>query len=376
MKVLVVAPDYPNENKVAYNFIHERIKQYKKEIDVDVFSYNNAKKNVYVYESVKVFEGGKKDLSKLIKKSNYDKFVFHFLNLKNGYFILRYLKNEKVYIWFHGTDSVSYKRRLSRINYNRIKLINPFFLLKTCIFIFSNKVKLSIIKKINKKCKDVTFVFVSKWNKCISEKDLKIKFKNVVIIHNFINTEKYKFKEKKPNDRFKVLVINNFNNMIYGGDLLQKIIVGFSKEKEFRKFQFSIFGDGKLFDKYTKKLKKYKNVKIKKGYLKTDEIVREHNQHGVFLYPKRGDSQGVSRCEAMSSGLVPIASRVEAVEEFTPSESAYLVNNIADEFIAAFKSIYNNPMEFVKKSKIASQRIREQCSCEKTINKEIDLLRA
>lgn len=375
MKVLIIVPDYPNENCVSYKYVHERVKKYKEEIDVDVFCYNNKKSNQYLYEDVKVFAGKKKDLLTLLNNDKYDKIAFHFLNGRSALFILKYLRNKQVFVWFHGSDSLDYKRRLPRINYSKVKLINPFFMFKTIIFILANKFKIFNIKIINQKCKNLTFVFVSTWNKITSEKDLKIKYNKAAVIPNFIDINMYGFKKKSKEDRFKVLSINNFGNMIYAGDLLQRVIVEFSKEEEFKKFQFSIYGEGKCFNTFTREMRNFENVKIKKGFLKTEQIAKVHREHGIFLYPKRGDSQGVSRCEAMSSGLVPIASKVEAVEEFTPDETAYLVENSVSQFIKAFKFICNNPQDFVRKSIAAAEIVREKCSYDKTIQKEIKLLR-
>ena len=41
-----------------------------------------------------------------------------------------------------------------------------------------------------------------------------------------------------------------------------------------------------------------------------------HKKNGIFMVPTRLDSQGVSRDEAMSSGLVPITNNVAAIPEF------------------------------------------------------------
>lgn len=372
MKVLIVTPDYPNDHGVSYQFVHDRVKQYSKEIDVEVFCYNKKFINDYIYEGIKVSGGNKKQLKQKIKKHNYTTFAFHFMNLRNLCFILKNLRIKRVIVWFHGSDCISWKRRLPAINYKIKKLINPFFILKLIAFITFNKFRLFGINLLNRLCDDITFVFVSKWNKKMSEQDLKIRFRKYAIIPNYIKIDEFKYNEKDENNRLKVLSINNYANDIYAGDIIRDIILNFSTKKEFASFSFYIYGQGKFFAKYINPLKKFKNVHIYEGILKEKEIVKLHDKCGIFLYPKRGDSQGVLRCEAMASGLVPVASNVEAVSEFTPAKTSYLVNDI-DDFVNALIDVYYNPRQYLNKSKNAAQFIRKKCSFEKTIRKEIAL---
>lgn len=374
MKLLVIVPDYPNEKSIAYQFVHKRVLEYKKYFDVDVFCYNEEFSDYYVFEGIKVYGGDKKSLLSHIENNNYSKYAFHFLNGKNAKFILKYLKNKRVFVWFHGTDSVSYKRRLSRINVINKIPSNPRSLIKIFAFIIFNKLRINYIKLLNKNCKKLTFVFVSNWNKNASEEDLKIKFNRFEIISNYVDCKTFKYKKKTVNDRLNVLSINNYSNLTYAGDITEKVILEFSMHKEFKNFNFSVYGQGVLFDRYTNNLKQFKNVKIYKKILNHKEISGIHDKNGVFLYPKRGDSQGVTRCEAMASGLVSIASDVEAISEFSPEDTTYLVKSV-DDFIKAFKDIYNNPDEYLNKSENSSKYISEKCSYENTIKKEIDLIK-
>lgn len=372
MKVLIVVPDYPNKHSVSYQFVHDRVKEYKKHMMVDVFCYDTKFKNKYNYENVTVYGGGKKELLAIIKSNNYSCFVFHFLNIRNASFILRFLKEERVFIWFHGSDCISWKRRLSSINYKKKKLININFLLKLIAFIIYNKNRLLYIKRLNQKCSNITFVFVSEWNLRVSENDINIKYKNYAVIPNYIKLDEFKYHEKEEKQRLQILSINNYANDIYAGDMICDIILKFSTKKEFKHFKFNIYGYGSLFDQYMEKIKDFDNVSIQKGLLKPGEIASLHKNNGIFLYPKRGDSQGVLRCEAMASGLVPIASNVEAVSEFSPHFTTYLVKD-TDDFIKALLNVYYDPKEFLAKSKKGGEFISNKCSYENTIKKEIDL---
>lgn len=375
MKILVVVPSYPNENRVDSQFVHERVKEYikDKKIVLNVFCLNDTKEKDYIFENIKVFVGNEERLIKLIK--DYDKFIFHFFNNRNGKFILNHLKNKNNLVWFHGSDSVHWKRRISSIDLIHFKdFFNPFKLIKLAVLIKINLTRKILIKNVNKTCINTKFVFVSNWLYNTSLKDLKIKYKNYDIIPNYINEEQFEFKQKNSKDRYKVLSINNYANGIYAGDMIRDIIIELSKEDIFQKFEFNIYGDGKQWDETSKDLMTFENVHLHRGYLSRKQIKIVHQENGIFLYPKRGDSQGVSRCEAMSSGLVSIASNVEAIPEFNPSDTSYLASNI-HEFIKYFKYVDANPEDFIAKSKRGAKFIRLKCGYKETIEKEKKLIK-
>ena len=49
--------------------------------------------------------------------------------------------------------------------------------------------------------------------------------------------------------------------------------------------------------------------------------------NGIFICPTRQDAQGVSMCEAMSSGLVPITLYNTAIPECLPNDERLVNNN-------------------------------------------------
>lgn len=108
---------------------------------------------------------------------------------------------------------------------------------------------------------------------------------------------------------------------------------------------------------------------------KNKEISSLHKKYGVFLAPTRMDSQGVSRDEAMSSGLVPITNNVAAIPEFVDETCGMLVE--AEDYIGmanSIKKLYQEPELFQKLSRNAAARVRKQSGIENTIIKEIELI--
>lgn len=116
-------------------------------------------------------------------------------------------------------------------------------------------------------------------------------------------------------------------------------------------------------------------MRLEKRFLNQQEIIEEHQKHGVFLVPTRMDTQGVSRGEAMSSGLVAITNNVAAIPEFCSNDDSIIID--ADDYIGlaeSIKNIFANTELFSQLSLQSSKRVHEQCSYGQTIGNEINLI--
>ncbi|MNH14037.1 Glycosyltransferase Gtf1 [compost metagenome] len=139
--------------------------------------------------------------------------------------------------------------------------------------------------------------------------------------------------------------------------------------------EFCLIGDGPLFEETLAPLRSYANVKIQQGFLNHTEIAQTHKDYGIFLCPSRMDTQGVSRDEAMSSGLVPVTTAVAAVPEFVDNQSGYVVEPESHEQLAkAIEDMYLNGSTFVVKSKAAAKRVREQSASVKMAEREVAVI--
>jgi glycosyltransferase involved in cell wall biosynthesis len=139
-------------------------------------------------------------------------------------------------------------------------------------------------------------------------------------------------------------------------------------EPWFDELKITIVGDGELFEDITRPLAGMTNVTLVKRFLTQDEIAALHRQHGVFLSPTRMDTQGVSRDEAMSSGLVPITNAVAAVPEFVAAAEDY--KGLA----AAIQQLRDDPQRFLAMSDAAAKRVRSQSGFDQTIRRELALI--
>ena len=372
MKYLVITPGYPKDGDVANcAFVHSRIINYKKVLDdISVFSFKRkVEYNQYTYEGINVIEGNEAELEKVLLKNEYDKILIHFADRKNMNIILKNRKKAKLLIWVHGVEALGWYRRLFLLD---IKHITAYIK-----YIINNTLQLKMMRNLIIKHQDIIkFIFVSEWMKNVLEHDTvtKGKIKNYAIIPNVIDEEIFKYNKKEENQRFNILSIRSFETKKYANDILVKSILELSKKSNFERYNFSIYGKGKLFKKTIKPLLQFKNVKIEERFLNKNEIVEEHKKNGIFLAPTRQDAQGVSMCEAMSSGLVPVTSKNTAIPEFVKDkEDGYLTNNYK-ELAQSIEELGNNEKVFLEMSKNASQHIKEKCGRNIVIAKEIELI--
>ena len=135
-----------------------------------------------------------------------------------------------------------------------------------------------------------------------------------------------------------------------------------------------MIGDGVLFEETLAPLREFRNVYIEKRFLKQDEIAAIHKEYGIFLCPSRMDTQGVSRDEAMSSGLVPVTNAVTAIPEFVDETSGILApGGDAEAMAEGIERIYNDSALFASMSAAAAQRVRRQCAQDVLIKAELHL---
>ena len=135
-----------------------------------------------------------------------------------------------------------------------------------------------------------------------------------------------------------------------------------------------MIGDGRLFDATLAPLRKFSNVIIERRFVPQSEIAQIYKEHGVFLCPSRMDSQGVSRDEAMASGLVPITNAVAAIPEFVDEACGILAP--CEDYGALAKAIvmlYREPDRFLKLSGAAAERVRKQSAIDNIIDQEFRL---
>ncbi|MGB1986088.1 MAG: glycosyltransferase family protein [Candidatus Poseidoniaceae archaeon] len=370
-EVLVVSNNYPSyEEKYRNGFLHSRLMNYKQSgISVDMFVLKSGSQLKFSeYEGIDVITGSKKALATILQKNNHKKIAVHFLDSEMWEPIEANHNNRDILVWVHGSEIQPWHRRI--FNYSTEDELEKAKVASQDRMNFWKP----ILSNPHEKLK---LIFVSEYfaQEVMEDYDVTLPKRVYEVIHNPIDTEKFEYLPKPPSQRKKLLSIRPYASRKYANDLTVKALLELSKKSFFEDLDILIIGDGKLFDSTLEPLMHFKNVEIRRGFLSHNEIADLHKDYGIFLTPTRMDSQGVSRDEAMSSGLIAITNRVTAIPEFVDDDSGILVDG--EDYIGmadAVERIYSDPDEFERLSINASQRVRSQSDSKIVIKRELEIL--
>lgn len=368
-KIFILNQSYPNPKSgdVGSAFVHVRTKFYAQYFDVEVVKIS-ASEESYMHENIKVTCCRSYPLFlEYLKKKQPKVILTHFCeSWMNAAAISN---NIPIVIWVHGSEAHSWYRILFNIHGGNIIDFARFMLINTISLRNFRR-----IIKLSKQSSKIHFVFVSDWMKRITFTDTFASTPKYSIIPNPIDTNLFKYAEKSVELRKKILMIRSFNSSKYANDISMEAILQLSKKSYFNELEFTIYGKGVHWEKLTSKIKHLKNVKLINKLLPQSEIPTLHQQHGVFLCPTRMDAQGVSMCEAMSSGLVPITSDNTAIPEFVTNKKSGLLTTSSSDAARAIEYLYNNPEQFLTMSRNASNAISEKCGIDVVIEREKNLI--
>lgn len=369
---LIIANEYTTlENQYANGFIHRRIKLYQErgfEIDVVAFG-KRLPKDVYIYDGVNVISGFYPELLGILASRKYASISVHFMNADMWKALKKNVPvDTPTIIYSHGYEVRNWTRMPYQIT-NRRTLDDH---------IERNLRNRDVWAEMYAPDSPITnFVFVSDWwRKAVSE-DVMLPFNDerTRVIHNVIDPEMFTYKKKSPDKRFNLLWIRNASKWNYGADLAARILARLKDSEYWPSISATIVGDGEFFS-YFDQFATDENVNIHRGYLSHAEISELHESHGIFLVPSRWDTQGVSRDEAMSSGLVPMTNPVDAIPEFVDETCAILGDE--DQFETWFKrleQVLRDPELFQAMSAAATNQVAALSNPEVTVGKEMALMK-
>ncbi|WP_201582539.1 glycosyltransferase family protein [Psychrobacter immobilis] len=350
---LILAKQYPAyDDLYKYGFLHSRLRAYKSNgFYPDMFKMINTKSGEAFreFESIDVFNGNNSNLREVLSSGQVKHVFVHLIDKQMWEALTEFKDKINISIWLHGAEVQSWKRRefdfkgLTEGETNKKKRLAD------------NRVKFwqNIIKKdLNNKIK---LIFVS--NTFLKEVESDLGFdipnENKLVIHNYVDSNIFRYSEKKAEHRFKLLSIRPYMGPKYGNDITVQAIQELANYDFFNKLDISIYGDGPEFDSINRPLLEYDNVHLHKRFLSHNEIVEVHKENGVFLNPTRWDSQGVSRDEAMSSGLVVVTNKVAAVPEFiSEKEGALFEGEDIHEMVKEIVNIIKSQLYFLISQKL------------------------
>ncbi|WP_420934012.1 glycosyltransferase [Alteromonas sp. A081] len=370
-ETLLIANNYPSYEDLYRNgFVHSRVKAYKEHgANVDVFRFRkDTAVSWHEFQDVDVITGSEIALNRLLTSGRYKHVLVHFLDAEMWEVLSQFIDKIKVTVWVHGADIQPWYRRKFNITTPEQKV--------KAIELSDKRMAFwkSVLKPIHSNMK---LVFVSKYfaEEVMEDLGFRIPEGSYEILNNPIDTELFQYRKKAPELRKKILSIRPYASKVYANDLTVKCILELSKEPFFDELEFRLIGDGLLFEETLKPVRDFKNVIIEQRFLSQGEIAEIHKDYGVFLCPSRMDTQGVSRDEAMSSGLVPVTSDVAAIPEFLPIKQLRALPDDHSSLKEIIVNIYQKPDEFETLSLSVSSEVKNKRSLIHIIEREVSLFR-
>lgn len=367
---LVIANEYPSkEKRYANGFVHRRVKFYQEAgLDVDVVAFGKrVRSDVYDFDGVKVLAGYVNELSGLISARDYTSVSVHFPNSEMWKVLKDNIPDSTNLIFYiHGYEA----RNWSRLPYG----IRDVAMLNARI---ERSLRTEDVwKEIVNSTVD-RFVFVSNWWREAAMDDLGVLFdgSNSEVVHNFIDTRLFSYEEKDPQQRFKLLWVRSANAHNYGADIAAEFLRQLKRTSVWSELEILIVGDGQYFSEFDE-FQNEPEVTVRRDFLRQEEIADLHKQFGMFIVPTRFDTQGVSRDEAMSSGLVPITCPVTAVPEFADNSCSILfAEDNVESAVEQYLRVAEDPELFSAMSRAAAERSAALNGAEATVMREIALMK-
>lgn len=331
MKVLFIGPLKNSwyQGGGVTEYLNDIINKFKgdKKIDFEIMSYKYPS---YKQKNIKVHKIPFFNLSKHIKGFSFIFFGILYILLNNkklpkiisiqlsglqDVFLIPFLKltNKKVSVTVHCTRGHKFtKTKITR------------YLFKS----FLNKAD--------------NIIVVSKDSKKFLE-ELGVK-KDITVIHNGINLEKYENYYKKYKKNLKV----EEKTIFYFGRLSKEkgIFTLLKAAKELEDFKFEIAGKGPLkedIDKYIKK-NEIKNVKLM-GYLSEEKLIKEIMNSEIVVLPSNIESFGLAIAEAMALSKPVISTKVGSIPELINHKKTGILISPKDykELTKKILELHNNP---------------------------------
>ena len=367
LRILIVTRSYPAPGDLyQYPFVHRRVLAYQAAgLELAVFRPTTGEAATYRFDGVECTIGDRRRLETLAAVFRPDVLAIHGLGPASWDGVAPLAGSLPSAVWLHGSEIPGFLRRKSLLDGASPDMAND--LAEQCSAFWRDA--------LTQKSGPARLIFPSETAARYMMDSVQLSAGRWTIIPNPIDTDLFSYEPKAIEQRFRVLLIRPFDSRCYANDLAVEAICNLQQRPEFDRFDFKLFGDGPLFSETVQPLRSLANVAIHRGFLTQSEIAREHKLSGVFLVPTRLDTQGVSRDEAMSSGLVPVTNSIEPLLEFVGSDCASIVPpDDPDAIASALVSLANRPGSFLRKSNAAARRIRSTRSSERVLRMDLDLL--
>lgn len=369
---LILTNHYPSYEDLYRNgFVHSRVMAYRERgIRTDVFRMRpNEPVSYHEFEDVDVTTGSQEVLNQMLTSGRYKTVMVHFLEPSMWEVLQHHIDRVKVIVWVHGAEIQPWHRR--DYNYANEE--------ERTVAKMKSDARMSFWRGLLQPMPaNLQLVFVSRYfaEEVMEDLGFRIPEQHYTIIHNPIDTDVFSYQRKPAEQRKKVLSIRPYASAKYANDLSVKAIQLLADKPWFKDMEFRMIGDGPLFDTILDPLRQYDNVFIERRFLKQAEIAALHKDYGIFLSPTRMDAQGVSRDEAMASGLVPVTNGVTAIPEFVDAQCGILApGEDASAMADGIAALYDNADLFASMSEQAALRVARQSAKTTIVDAEIEVMK-
>jgi glycosyltransferase involved in cell wall biosynthesis len=368
LRILIVTRSYPAPGDLyQYPFVHRRVLAYQAAgLDVAVFRPSIGEAATYRFDGVECTTGDRRRLETLAARFRPDVLGIHGVGATTWDSVAPLAGTLPSAVWLHGSEIPGFLRRKSLLDGASRRSADD--LAEQCSAFWRDVLAQS--------SGPARLVFPSETALRYMMDSVDVPAGRRAIIPNPIDTDLFGYETKRVDQRFHVLLIRPFDSRCYANDLAVEAICKLQHRSEADRFHFRLFGDGPLFSEAVKPLRSLANVAVHRGFLTQAEIAREHKLSGIFLVPTRLDTQGVSRDEAMSSGLVPVTNAIDPLPEFVGPDCARRVPpDDPDAIASALLRLANSPDSFLRKSSAAARRIRSTRSSQRVLPMDLNMLR-
>lgn len=368
---LVVANDYPDVGREYGNgFVHRRIKHYQDAgVSVDVvLAAPSSPTRIYEYDGVRVLSGHGPEIGELLARQDYHSASVHFLNELMWTHLEPFAADLDIHVFLHGYECDRWIRRVFNFasGTELERAIDRTLRLQR----FWHKVTRHAHQP-------ASYIFVSEWWRRAVTDDMGVVFPSdrTRIVHNFIDTDLFDFVPKPDEQRFRLLWVRSAASRKYGNDMAIDILKRLAKGPFWDRIDATIIGDGGYFSEFERELGHHSNVTVDRRFVSQEEVAALHKTHGILLVPSRLDSQGVSRDEAMSSGLVTVTNLVTAIPEFVDADCAVVAGPEDSEALAkGIERVLGDAELFQRLSRAATERAKRQCGADATVLRELEIM--
>lgn len=339
LNIAIISSQYPsNTNHYAHTFVHQRSLFFQKEgCEVTVF-VPSTYTDIYKFDNITVVLTSASEIAK--KLSSFDCIYLHLLHMVkpnkelSGEEIYKRILSDKIPVatYIHGAEVQRVLSRRFEMSFSIKTLLTMLY--KDLYYI--PKVAQFYTKLMTSE--NYAIATPSTWMKKEAESNLKLKMKNVNIIPNGINTQRFKPLGVKKHDK-RLLSIRQLTSKKYAVDISIEMM-SFLPE-----YTLDLYGKGPLLERYkqlAKSLDVLERINFIEELIPNSDMPLIMNKYKHFICPTRMDAQGVSMCEAMACGCIVITNNNTAIPEFVSNGINGICSNTAKEMADKILKLEND----------------------------------